>query len=187
MKPRAAQSAEARRAAVGAIDRILRREAAAGIFARHLPGLDAQRLDGGRWPDPGTWGWGEPTSRLNRLRLVRGAPLGDGGRQPEGDQRQPQACPARPDLSASASESHHLRPVAGMILAMTQPSQDDLLLVRQLAEESRAFDASGADPERTCWLVVHRHVHGFLPAEYDIREVPEDLYLAVLAERRRGS
>jgi hypothetical protein len=27
-------------------------------------------------------------------------------------------------------------------------------------------------------------VHGVLPSEYDIREVPEDLYLAVLAARR---
>lgn len=33
-------------------------------------------------------------------------------------------------------------------------------------------------------MVVHRHVHGVLPSEYDIRDVPEPLYLAVLAERR---
>ena len=58
-------------------------------------------------------------------------------------------------------------------------------LVRELAEASRVFDATGADPERNCWMSVHRHVHGVLPSEYDIREVPEDLYLAVLAERRR--
>jgi hypothetical protein len=31
--------------------------------------------------------------------------------------------------------------------------------------------------------VVHRHVHGFLPAEYDIREIPEELYIAVLKDR----
>jgi hypothetical protein len=57
--------------------------------------------------------------------------------------------------------------------------------VAQLAAASQAFDATGADPERNCWLAVHRHVHGVLPSEYDIREVPEALYLAVLAERRR--
>lgn len=58
-------------------------------------------------------------------------------------------------------------------------------LVRELAEASRAFDATGADPERNCWMSVHRHVHGVLPSEYDIREVPEELYLAVLTCRRQ--
>ena len=77
--------------------------------------------------------------------------------------------------------------LAGMILAMTQPSDHDPQLIRQLAEDSRALDASGADPERNCWMVVHRHIHGFLPVEYDIREVPESLYLAVLAARRNSS
>jgi len=57
-------------------------------------------------------------------------------------------------------------------------------LVARLAEESRAFEATGAEPERNCWMAVHRHVHGVLPSEYDIRDVPEDLYLAVLAHRR---
>ncbi len=57
-------------------------------------------------------------------------------------------------------------------------------LVNRLAEESRLFDATARDPERNCWLVVHRHAHGVLPSEYDIRDVPEDLYLAVLASRK---
>jgi len=57
-------------------------------------------------------------------------------------------------------------------------------LVTQLAQESFGFDATSRDPERNCWMVVHRHVHGVLPSEYDIREVPEDLYLAVLEARR---
>lgn len=57
-------------------------------------------------------------------------------------------------------------------------------LIEQLAQESRQFDGTGADPERNCWLVVHRHQHGVLPSEYDIREIPEELYLAVLAARR---
>ncbi|MEX1317227.1 MAG: hypothetical protein AB1Z22_08890 [Synechococcaceae cyanobacterium] len=57
-------------------------------------------------------------------------------------------------------------------------------LVQELAQASLEFDATGADPERNCWMAVHRHVHGVLPSEYDIREVPEDLYLAVLDARR---
>ena len=74
-----------------------------------------------------------------------------------------------------------------MILAMNQTAAPDPQLVRKLAEESHAFDGSGADAERNCWMVVHRHVHGFLPVEYDIREIPEDLYSAVLAARRQGA
>jgi hypothetical protein len=70
-----------------------------------------------------------------------------------------------------------------MILAMKSSPPPDPQLVRELADASRDFDGSGADPERNCWMVVHRHIHGFLPAEYDIREIPEDLYLAVLAAR----
>lgn len=57
-------------------------------------------------------------------------------------------------------------------------------LVARLAEESFGFDATSRDAERNCWLAVHRHLHGCLPSEYDIREVDEDLYLAVLAHRR---
>lgn len=63
-------------------------------------------------------------------------------------------------------------------------SGGDQELVRQLVHDSHAFDGTAADPERNCWLAVHRHVHGVLPSEYDIREVPEELYLAVLAARR---
>ena len=73
-----------------------------------------------------------------------------------------------------------------MILPMTSPSGHDSELVRQLAHASRALDGSATDPQRNCWMVVHRHVHGFLPVEYDIREIPEDLYEAVLAERLEG-
>jgi len=58
------------------------------------------------------------------------------------------------------------------------------LLIDRLVEESFTFDATARDAERNCWLAVHRHVHGVLPSEYDIRDVPEELYLAVLAERR---
>ncbi len=67
-----------------------------------------------------------------------------------------------------------------MAFTMPEPS-----LVQRLALASCDFDTTGADPERNCWLAVHRHVHGVLPSEYDIREVPEALYLAVLAARRQ--
>ncbi len=60
----------------------------------------------------------------------------------------------------------------------------DPQLQQQLAEASRAFEATSNDAERNCWLAVHQHVHGVLPSEYDIRDIPEDLYLAVLALRR---
>lgn len=71
-------------------------------------------------------------------------------------------------------------------LAMAVPSIDptDPALVQQLVEASREFDQTSSDAERNCWMAVHRHVHGVLPSEYDIREVPEELYLAVLAQRR---
>jgi hypothetical protein len=61
----------------------------------------------------------------------------------------------------------------------------DPTLVNALAQASCEFDTTGADAERNCWLAVHRHVHGVLPSEYDIREVPEDLYLEVLAARKQ--
>ena len=60
----------------------------------------------------------------------------------------------------------------------------DPALIQALALASREFDATGKDPERNCWMAVHRPVHGVPPSEYDIREVPEDLYLAVLEARR---
>lgn len=69
---------------------------------------------------------------------------------------------------------------------MSASSAADPTLVQQLAEASREFDATGADPERNCWLAVHRHVHGVLPSEYDIREIDEDLYIAVLAYRNQS-
>ena len=66
---------------------------------------------------------------------------------------------------------------------MAEQTREELVL--DLARQSFAFDATASDAERNCWLVVHRHAHGVLPSEYDIREVPEDLYLAVLEQRRR--
>lgn len=52
------------------------------------------------------------------------------------------------------------------------------------ARALRAADGS-ADLERHCWVVLHTHVHGVPPVEYDIREIPEALYLEVL-DRAKG-
>jgi len=60
----------------------------------------------------------------------------------------------------------------------------DPALVQALVRASHAFDATARDAERNCWLAVHQHVHGVLPSEYDIREIDEALYLAVLAARK---
>ena len=66
---------------------------------------------------------------------------------------------------------------------MDQESRSKLL--RRLAEESFAFDGTASDPERNCWLVVHRHIHGVLPSEYD-NELP--MMAAALAYNQvRGS
>lgn len=73
---------------------------------------------------------------------------------------------------------------ASALGAAPDPPAANGALLDQLVASSRRFDATGADPERNCWMAVHAHVHGVLPSEYDIREVPEDLYLAVLERRR---
>ena len=41
---------------------------------------------------------------------------------------------------------------------------------------------SKEDLEKICWMVVHQHHHGVMPVEYDIREIDESLYLAVLKD-----
>ncbi|MFM7086154.1 MAG: hypothetical protein ACKOXO_04075 [Cyanobium sp.] len=68
--------------------------------------------------------------------------------------------------------------------AETRP---DAGLIAHLVACSHQFDGTTLDAERNCWMAVHQHVHGVLPSEYDIREVPEDLYLEVLAARRATS
>lgn len=67
---------------------------------------------------------------------------------------------------------------------MMPAESTDPALVAQLAEAARVFDATASDLERNCWMAVHQHIHGVLPSEYDIRDVDEALYLAVLDHRR---
>ena len=61
---------------------------------------------------------------------------------------------------------------------MSMPEQQ---LVESLVQQGLALAATaGGELERSCWMVVHEHHHGVKPTEYDIREIDEDLYLAVL-------
>ena len=46
--------------------------------------------------------------------------------------------------------------------------------------------SAGGELERSCWMVVHEHHHGVRPSEYDIREINEELYLAVLEAARQS-
>jgi len=57
---------------------------------------------------------------------------------------------------------------------------DSGLVERLVARVRELYGATPTDLERMCWTVVHEHHHGAMPTEYDIREVDEDLYLAVL-------
>ncbi len=43
---------------------------------------------------------------------------------------------------------------------------------------------SANDLERCCWVLVHEHRHGVKPVEYDIREIDEALFVAVLERAR---
>ena len=40
------------------------------------------------------------------------------------------------------------------------------------------------DIDRSCWMAVHEYLHGVMPSEYDIREIDEELYLALLKRVR---
>ena len=58
-------------------------------------------------------------------------------------------------------------------------------LVQTLVAQGLELSASaGGELERSCWMVVHEHHHGMKPSEYDIREIDEELYLAVLNAAR---
>ncbi len=63
----------------------------------------------------------------------------------------------------------------------------DQALVTELKERSLALSASaGGELERSCWMVLHEHIHGVKPSEYDIREIDEDLYLSVLEAAKQS-
>ena len=60
------------------------------------------------------------------------------------------------------------------------------LVTSLVARVRELYGPSPSDLERMCWTVVHEHHHGAMPSEYDIREVDEDLYLAVLTAARQS-
>ena len=60
------------------------------------------------------------------------------------------------------------------------------LVTTLVARVRERYGPSPSDLERMCWTVVHEHHHGAMPSEYDIREVDEDLYLAVLTAARQS-
>ena len=60
-----------------------------------------------------------------------------------------------------------------------------ILVTTLVARVRELYGPSPSDLERMCWTVVHEHHHGAMPSEYDIREVDEDLYLAVLTAARK--
>ena len=67
---------------------------------------------------------------------------------------------------------------------MPMPDQQ---LVDSLMQQGLALAATaGGELERSCWMVVHEHHHGVKPTEYDIREIDEDLYMAVLAAAKQS-
>ncbi len=58
---------------------------------------------------------------------------------------------------------------------------NDPALINALVKRVHAlYGDKPLDVERKCWTVVHEHHHGVMPTEYDIREIDEALYLAVL-------
>ena len=63
---------------------------------------------------------------------------------------------------------------------------DSGLVERLVARVRELYGTTPNDLERMCWTVVHEHHHGAMPTEYDIREVDEDLYLAVLKAVRHS-
>ena len=63
----------------------------------------------------------------------------------------------------------------------------DPQLVQTLVAQGLELSASaGGELERSCWMVVHEHHHGVKPTEYDIREIDEHLYLAVLQAAKQA-
>ena len=63
----------------------------------------------------------------------------------------------------------------------------DPQLVQTLVQQGLTLAATaGGELERSCWMVVHEHHHGVNPTEYDIREIDEDLYLAVLQAAKQA-
>ena len=69
---------------------------------------------------------------------------------------------------------------------MDETPVNPTLVTTLVARVRELYGTSPSDLERMCWTVVHEHHHGAMPSEYDIREVDENLYLAVLMAARQN-
>ena len=69
---------------------------------------------------------------------------------------------------------------------MEETPVNPTLVTTLVARVRELYGPSPSDLERMCWTVVHEHHHGAMPSEYDIREVDENLYLAVLMAARQN-
>ncbi len=58
----------------------------------------------------------------------------------------------------------------------------DHKLINELSEKASKLldELDNCDIEKACWMIVHEYHHGIMPFEYDIREIDETIYLAVL-------
>ncbi len=63
----------------------------------------------------------------------------------------------------------------------------DSTLIDELAEKVLKFlkESDNCDIEKACWMIIHEYHHGIMPFEYDIREIDETIYLAVLEEIKK--
>jgi hypothetical protein len=58
-------------------------------------------------------------------------------------------------------------------------------LIKSLIKKVKEYPRfSNKEIEKFCWMAAHEHKHGVLPSEYDIREIDEELYLALLQESK---
>ena len=70
---------------------------------------------------------------------------------------------------------------------MNRPEPETEEIVGMLAV--KALEIAGArtnEIDRYCWMVVHEYRHGSMPAEYDIRDIDEALYLNVLRRAKKS-
>lgn len=58
-------------------------------------------------------------------------------------------------------------------------------LVDSLASQVISAVGETGNLERQSWVQLHTHIHGVEPLEYDVRHIPEALYLEVLAKARQ--
>ncbi len=58
--------------------------------------------------------------------------------------------------------------------------KDEDLYTKLAQKAVQMAGPSVSELERCCWRVVHEYRYGFMPSEYDIRDIDEVLFLKVL-------